>query len=389
MNKRGFTLIELLAVIVILAIIALIATPIILSMINNARKSAAKSSAYGYFEAIDSHNGFVEAEVDGYTNKIEDGTHQVSDISVKMKGKAPESGTVKIVNGKVKEANICIGGYTVTYNITTSKEAQVGSKCGGGSSASANTAYTLGQLVQYDPVANTSCTTGTTCYKWRVITVGDTTSDSSITLQMDHNLVSKGKWNPSQDNSLGPTEALSELATQTASWHSSLLLNYTYDTTDATNNYGVLTCTNGTCTITGNSTPLATNLKARMITGEEVTAITKTKAPSLGWTIESSNNDMYFFSYTTKQIGTYTSGTGDTDLKWLIENTTSDSSSGATNDAYNGVNNNGYWTMSPVDDVPVIAWTVTGNGYLGRQVTNAYNNFGFRPVITIQKSVLQ
>lgn len=45
MNKKGFTLIELLAVIVILAIIALIATPIILGIINDARKSAKVRSA--------------------------------------------------------------------------------------------------------------------------------------------------------------------------------------------------------------------------------------------------------------------------------------------------------------------------------------------------------
>jgi len=113
-KKKGFTLIELLAVIVILAIIALIATPIILSMINNARKSAAKSSAYGYIEAIDSNNGFADADVAGYT-KITDGTHDVSEISVPMKGKAPDSGSVEIEKGKVKTANICINGYTVKY----------------------------------------------------------------------------------------------------------------------------------------------------------------------------------------------------------------------------------------------------------------------------------
>ena len=38
--KLGFTLIELLAVIVILAIIALIATPIILGIVEDARKDA-------------------------------------------------------------------------------------------------------------------------------------------------------------------------------------------------------------------------------------------------------------------------------------------------------------------------------------------------------------
>ena len=45
MKNKGFTLIELLAVIVILAIIALIATPIILGIIEDARKGAKENSA--------------------------------------------------------------------------------------------------------------------------------------------------------------------------------------------------------------------------------------------------------------------------------------------------------------------------------------------------------
>ncbi|MBE6139097.1 MAG: prepilin-type N-terminal cleavage/methylation domain-containing protein [Firmicutes bacterium] len=45
MKNKGFTLIELLAVIVILAIIALIATPVILGIIEDARTSAAERSA--------------------------------------------------------------------------------------------------------------------------------------------------------------------------------------------------------------------------------------------------------------------------------------------------------------------------------------------------------
>ena len=45
MKKKGFTLIELLAVIIILAIIALIATPIILNVIDDARKSAGLSES--------------------------------------------------------------------------------------------------------------------------------------------------------------------------------------------------------------------------------------------------------------------------------------------------------------------------------------------------------
>ena len=45
MKNKGFTLIELLAVIVILAIIALIATPIILGIIDDAREGARARSA--------------------------------------------------------------------------------------------------------------------------------------------------------------------------------------------------------------------------------------------------------------------------------------------------------------------------------------------------------
>lgn len=53
MNKKGFTLIELLAVIVILAIIALIATPIILGIINDARQDAGQRSVELYASSIE------------------------------------------------------------------------------------------------------------------------------------------------------------------------------------------------------------------------------------------------------------------------------------------------------------------------------------------------
>lgn len=51
MKKKGFTLIELLAVIIILAVIALIATPIVLNVIENTKKKAFEQSAVGYYNA--------------------------------------------------------------------------------------------------------------------------------------------------------------------------------------------------------------------------------------------------------------------------------------------------------------------------------------------------
>lgn len=52
-NTKGFTLIELLAVIVILAVIALIATPIIMNVINDAKKGANKDATLGYVKSVE------------------------------------------------------------------------------------------------------------------------------------------------------------------------------------------------------------------------------------------------------------------------------------------------------------------------------------------------
>ena len=51
--KKGFTLIELLAVIVKLAIIALIATPIVLNIINDSKETAVLRSADYYMDAVE------------------------------------------------------------------------------------------------------------------------------------------------------------------------------------------------------------------------------------------------------------------------------------------------------------------------------------------------
>ena len=126
-EKRGFTLIELLAVIVILAVIAIIATPIVLNMINNAKKKAAISGAYGYVDAIEYSNGL--ADYDSNYTKILDGTYKVSDITnLKLKGKIPTYGDVVIEASVVKEANLCINGYYITYR---NKNAEATGKCSG------------------------------------------------------------------------------------------------------------------------------------------------------------------------------------------------------------------------------------------------------------------
>ena len=65
-KNKGFTLVELLAVIVILALIALIATPIILNVINDAKKQAAKDSFHEYGKAVEKDDKKDEETIDVY-----------------------------------------------------------------------------------------------------------------------------------------------------------------------------------------------------------------------------------------------------------------------------------------------------------------------------------
>jgi len=71
MNKKnGFTLIELLAVIVILAVIALIVTPMVMNTINSAREGAAKSSGYEFIHDIETKLAVVAISGNGYTGTV-------------------------------------------------------------------------------------------------------------------------------------------------------------------------------------------------------------------------------------------------------------------------------------------------------------------------------
>lgn len=86
-NKKGFTLIELLAVIVILAIIALIATPIILGIIEDSRKSARENSAKYIASTIDT--SYATAYMKSYSENEASGLDDTTKLTAKTAGEYP------------------------------------------------------------------------------------------------------------------------------------------------------------------------------------------------------------------------------------------------------------------------------------------------------------
>ena len=130
-NKKGFTLIELLAVIVVLAIIALIATPIVMNTIKNAKKGAAERGAENYIKQVET--SIATSKLDN--KDVADGTYTIDQdgnitgtglpddkLTIEMNGEKPKSGAVVIKNGQVTtDSTMIIGDYTVSYNPTSKK----------------------------------------------------------------------------------------------------------------------------------------------------------------------------------------------------------------------------------------------------------------------------
>ena len=116
--KKGFTLIELLAVIVILAIIALIATPIILNIIDSTKDKSEELSKELYLRAVDQaiatrnlkeefNPTRCEVNDSGNLNCIL-GENQV-ELAVEVNGSRPCGGNIILTNGKVESESLEFG----------------------------------------------------------------------------------------------------------------------------------------------------------------------------------------------------------------------------------------------------------------------------------------
>lgn len=121
--KKGFTLVELLAVIVILAILALIATPVVLGIITDANESTKLRSAEFYLDAveqsvlkenIDETGGFIPSEC----QVVEKGNLSCDGkvIEVEVEGDVPDSGTITFEESVISNISLVYDNDTIIFN---------------------------------------------------------------------------------------------------------------------------------------------------------------------------------------------------------------------------------------------------------------------------------
>ena len=114
MKKKGFTLIELLAVIVILAVLALILTPIIQDLITNASEAAFRQTINGILSSAENYAASYALDNNGIELTYPvvftcDGTSCKDENNNKLdfNGKVPITGTITIAEESIVADNLC------------------------------------------------------------------------------------------------------------------------------------------------------------------------------------------------------------------------------------------------------------------------------------------
>jgi len=362
MNKKinkGFTLIELLAVIVILAVIALIATSLIMGVINNARKNAAKNNVYGYVKAVElalaSNTSEEVSDLDGmYTIDNKNIVQGTTSIAVNYKGNTV-TGELMVRNNSVEYGTFKAGSYDLTYNNGTAYVAGLSNK---------TTAYADGTVVYFNPNTGEKCTESeytsnngsannkkTGCMRW--YTFGDKENNTTIKMILDHNTSNRTAWLSKADFiKAGGTEE--EYGTY------------------GNNSKGPITVTNK---LKDDTKQWQQETAPRLITTNEVSSIVgkttwNSKTPTGG----------YWFKGNNQKID---AGTGA--YAWLYSYLNTCEEYGCNKQDQSA--SWGYWTSDRRAGSSSHAWHVSRNGSLDSyDVSNM--GYGVRPVITLSKSKL-
>ena len=158
-KKNAFTLIELVAVLVIMAIIALIVTPLVMSIIRKARISADKRS-------IDAYGRSIELAIAGYLMDTGSFPTSIEQLTIEYSGDEVVCSTTQLnTDSSVYLAGCTVGGRSV--------EGYTYGKGGGEEPTPTYTAYSVGDQVTYNNI------------NYYVIKDSDTTEESVTLLKAE------------------------------------------------------------------------------------------------------------------------------------------------------------------------------------------------------------
>ena len=409
MRKRnGFTLIELLAIIVILAIIAVITVPIILNIIDNSKKGAAKDSAYGYKDSI--NKWYVTKLSTDPRYNIPDGDYKVGELGEQVEGQKPDSDLswFKVTNNEVTDGCLQFDEYMVEISSGKVGDAVKG-ECKGneyvpltGEVLDNIASYDTMEIVYYNPIDGImNCTdydsnnsipgykgtspTGsqTKCLKWYKYS---TNKDGSINMILDHNTeTGKGYYAATYDNTYGPVDLMQYLTL--AEWAGVPTRSDKYTAYVDNGTTKTVKFTNAT-----DNTVNYSEKKARLITAQEIAEITgaaSTTSPGISWNEQSTSSEYFYLD--SKTTSPTKNSSNPSDYYWLFENLYNCSNYGCSPTGDNAhtqpgntvqSGNFGYWTSSPVAGDSNYAWSVlSGDNLSSNDVDDSHD--GVRPVITV------
>ena len=381
-KKIGFTLIELLAVIIVLAIIALIATPIIFNVIENAKLKSLENSCYGVIDAV--RTKYAE----GLLNSV-DGTVKLNgDIKdITVAGEQPIAGTWEIDNSndsdnrgiKIKDVKFgSMKDYTCT-NVNSDGTINNKVTCTKGNDVSSE--LTLKEKVlgtndsnvvtSGDGLYSETTNSGTTYYFkgavesnyvkfanliWRIVRINE---DGTIRLITQDSIITEQAFNSTYDTYDKMYYTNSEIKTVVDNWYKTNITDKGFDGKVASGNYFCeqakvvpntnFTAGNATVATKDNYTPsfdCTTDGNGKGVVSGKVGLITIDEVLFAGGVIGSSSN---FY------------------LK----------------------NGSAYWMMSPAgfrDNSHAYAWYVNGGGITYNYTVNSTS--GVRPVLNLSADTL-
>ena len=346
-KKKGFTLVELLAVIVILVIIALIATPIILNVINDAKKEAAKDSFYGYMDAIE--KAIIVNDVDeeeDFPTPDSNGCYNLKELNEKVNLKGTKPKIADDVKVCLKEGTITsltgveIDGFTFTYD---GKELTQ-TKNGTTEDIKNYKFYENGTAIYYNPETGKKCddyietnsATGTKsgCMKWYVF--NDKEGNATVNVILDHNTTANVAWNSTGNNS-EMKEVKIALENDTKDWKNT----------------------------------------ARLITANEVAKITGHP------TFDASNENQDWVYLDSNNQTQTASSSNKSKYDWLFNYTNECTNYGCSK---SDSSTYGYLTSTPYKGNSISVWNIYRDGSLDCGINVNSEQDGVRPVITISKS---